>query len=174
MIWDGCNECHVVIDTPTAIYATFVLAIVVQEDMSRVVWPSCPAAGWTGGVHKLDSRPNGDPLGLMPRLSKGGANDVVIETHGPYQGGNGFTTVTATPPAVLFDSNIPTTLTVKPTGPQLANIFASEFGCVTMSSFESMSAKLSPDHWSLHGGTAPDTCQSNQCTGNNPMSQRVS
>ena len=45
VMWDGCNECRVIIGTPTGIYATFVMTVVVQEDMSRVVWPSCPAPG---------------------------------------------------------------------------------------------------------------------------------
>ena len=26
------------------------------------VWPSCPALGWSSGVHKLTSMPNGNPL----------------------------------------------------------------------------------------------------------------
>lgn len=69
VIWDGCNECHVVIGTPTGIYATFVMAIVAQEDASRVVWPSCPAPGWTNGVNRLTALPNGSPLGLLPRLN---------------------------------------------------------------------------------------------------------
>ena len=33
-----------------------------QEDMSRVVWPSCPASGWTTGVNTLTSLPNGKAL----------------------------------------------------------------------------------------------------------------
>ena len=69
VIWDGCNECHVVIGTPTGIYATFVMTLVVAEDKSRVVWPSCPAPGWTNGVNRLTSLPNGSPLGLLPRLT---------------------------------------------------------------------------------------------------------
>lgn len=28
---DGCNECHVIIGTPTGIYATFVLTVVMEE-----------------------------------------------------------------------------------------------------------------------------------------------
>ena len=48
--------------TDTEIYATFVMTVVAQEDASRAVWPSCPALGWTGGVHMLDSTPTGAPL----------------------------------------------------------------------------------------------------------------
>lgn len=66
-LWDGCNECHVVIGTDTGIYAWFVLTIVAQEDKSRSIWPSCPAPGWTNGVDRLTSRPNGSPFGLLPR-----------------------------------------------------------------------------------------------------------
>ena len=62
VMWDGCNECRVLMNTPTAIYATFVMTVVAQEDASRGVWPSCPALGWTTGVHKLDATPNGNAL----------------------------------------------------------------------------------------------------------------
>ena len=57
VMWDGCNECRVIIGTPTGIYATFVMTVVAQEDQSRAVWPSCPALGWTGGVNRLTSMP---------------------------------------------------------------------------------------------------------------------
>jgi len=44
-IWDGCNECHVILNTSTGVYASFVLQTVVGEDVSRPVWPSCPSNG---------------------------------------------------------------------------------------------------------------------------------
>jgi beta-mannosidase len=69
VIWDGCNECQVVIGTPTGIYATFVLAVVAQEDASRVIWPSCPSSGWIAGVNRLTSLPNNSTLGLLPRVT---------------------------------------------------------------------------------------------------------
>mmetsp|Transcript_19024 Transcript_19024/g.23340 ORF Transcript_19024/g.23340 Transcript_19024/m.23340 type:complete len:156 (-) Transcript_19024:756-1223(-) len=47
VLWDGCNECPVIMHTPTGIYASFVLQTVIEEDASRPVWPSCPALGWT-------------------------------------------------------------------------------------------------------------------------------
>ena len=40
---DGCNECQVLLDTPTGIYASFVMTVVAEEDASRAIWPSCPA-----------------------------------------------------------------------------------------------------------------------------------
>ena len=60
-----------------------------------------------------------------------------------------------------FSANIPITVPSSPpaTGPGHPNVFASEFGCVVMSSFESMSATLSPQHWSVHGGSQADDCQ---------------
>ena len=48
--------------TATAIYATFVLTVVAEEDKSRPIWPSCPALGWTKGVDRLTVRPNGNAL----------------------------------------------------------------------------------------------------------------
>ena len=75
VMWDGCNECHVVIGTDTGIYATFVMTVVSEEDASRPVWPSCPASGWTGGVNTLTSIPNGKPLTTPTEGPK-------FETHG--------------------------------------------------------------------------------------------
>ena len=62
IMWDGCNECRVIMNTPTGIYATFVLTVVAEEDKSRSIWPSCPALGWTKGVDRLTVRPNGNTL----------------------------------------------------------------------------------------------------------------
>lgn len=39
---------------------------VVDEDQSRVAWPSCPSSGWVAGVDRLSAHPNGSPLGLLP------------------------------------------------------------------------------------------------------------
>lgn len=50
-----------------------VLAVVVQEDWSRVVWPSCPSQGWVSGVNRLSSLPNGNTL--VPQ-SKGNTIEV--------------------------------------------------------------------------------------------------
>lgn len=305
-IYDGCNECHVVLGTPTGIYATFVLTVVVEEDKSRVVWPSCPSGGWTSGVDRLTSLPNGSPLGLGPRIAvglemprstepvtvgsdtcdfqvnvdydqgtfwthpkanspqeccdacKADSECVVavlasglcwfkkdcknpvhapgrtscwpqghgpipptppapptpphtIETHvrsgkapclfaaapwlpplvphgqgqsvlwlpivltalslwpyepipfassraawpatqGPYQHGGGFPAVNGNTAISLFGANIPISISPARTGPQFGNVFASEFGSVVMSSFESMSPTLKPEHWGLHAG----------------------
>eukprot|EP01059_Diplonema_ambulator_P005508 TRINITY_DN1525_c1_g1_i1.p1 TRINITY_DN1525_c1_g1~~TRINITY_DN1525_c1_g1_i1.p1 ORF type:complete len:931 (+),score=264.77 TRINITY_DN1525_c1_g1_i1:382-2793(+) len=173
MMWDGCNECHVVIGTDTGIYATFVMDVVVQEDMSRIVWPSCPASGWSSGVNRLTSIPNGSPLGLDPMFA---SQEADIETHGPYQHSNVFQTINM---GEFSNTSIPTPPVFAKTdnGPMYPNVFASEFGTVVMSSFESMSPTLDPQNWALHGGAPEGTCyggtgQHNRCDGNNPMQQR--
>ena len=174
MMWDGCNECHVIIGTPTGIYATFVMTIVVEEDMSRIIWPSCPAAGWKSGVHRLTSLPNGSPLGLNPMFSEEEVGwGTAIETHGPYQHAMLWPSVNVGP----FDNNSITTppiISISKTGPGQRNIFASEFGSVVTSSFESMSATISPEHWSIHGGEPAGKCDSakHECEGTNVMQQR--
>ncbi|CAK0819957.1 unnamed protein product [Prorocentrum cordatum] len=169
VIWDGCNECQVKMGTDTGIYATFVMTVVAQEDKSRVVWPSCPALGWTTGVHKLTQFPNGNNL-TTPDY--GG----LIEVHGPYQHGTGFPAVNNHGGVLqLFDSDIPLKLQETKTGPALQNLFTSEFGGAVMSSFESMSPTLDPKHWSLHAGQPSDTCEDGptvQCKGANVMAQR--
>eukprot|EP01048_Picozoa_sp_COSAG05_P012067 COSAG05_NODE_1183_length_5592_cov_2.043328_5_plen_147_part_00 len=35
VMWDGCNECRVIIGTGTGIYATFVMTVVAEEDKVR-------------------------------------------------------------------------------------------------------------------------------------------
>ena len=168
VVWDGCNECQVVMGSPTAVYASFVMSTVAQEDASRAVWPSCPAVGWATGVRQLDSLPNGRPL-TTPR------HGPRIETHGPYQHGSGFPAVNGDAVERPFPANIPITVADEPTGPAVANVFASEFGSVSMSSFESMAPTLAPEHWALHAGQPSDTCNgrfANQCDGSNVMAER--
>ena len=53
----------------------------------------------------------------------------------------------------------------------------SEFGASTFPSFESLSASLSLQHWSVHGGSQPDTCHhlvgnENVCNGTNVVAER--
>lgn len=234
-----------------------------EEDPSRPPWPSCPSSGWSSGVDRLWSLPNGSPLGLQPRLSReevlsdtdtctflahadfaqgtigplpslpaasaaeccslcANYNDpklgtcfaatlagnacwlknktqsllleynsgttgcwpsssgpapsppspgpinppgtvtcqsVGYETHGYYQHGDGMKTVNS------GDSLQPFPLNSPPVFPQIAltgtnackGTFASEFGGVAISSFESLSPTLDPSHWALHA---------------NPMSER--
>jgi beta-galactosidase/beta-glucuronidase len=168
IMWDGCNECRVIMDTGTAIYATFVLTVVAEEDKSRAIWPSCPALGWTTGVDRLTIRPNGNALTTPP-------NGQTIETHGPYQHGSGWPSVNGPQDLQLFDANIPIKISQATRDIGQPNVYASEFGSSVMSSFESMSPTLAPEHWSIHGGAPADTCNggfSSICTGNNTMAQR--
>jgi beta-galactosidase/beta-glucuronidase len=171
VMWDGCNECHVVIGTGTGIYATFVMTVVAQEDASRPVWPSCPASGWTGGVNPLTSIPNGKPLKTPTQGPR-------FEKHGPYTHGTGFPAVNGATAEQHFASQVPVTYRAGRStgGISLPSTFASEFGASVFSSFESMSPTLDPKHWGIHGGMAPDNCpyghDPNFCTGNNPMAER--
>ena len=72
-------------------------------------------------------------------------------------------------------SRIPIQISQSETGLSQPNIFASEFGCIGMSSFESMSPLLKPEHWGLHAGLPGDNCSTSwdrECHGANPMSLR--
>jgi hypothetical protein len=154
--------------TGTEIYATFVLTVVAEEDKSRAIWPSCPARGWTKGVHKLSALPNGNPLETPD-------NGRTIEVHGPYIHGNGFPSVNGGNKLSLIDPKIPLNLGQKDVGPTFQNQMASEFGAPVMSSFESMSATLAPEHWALHAGQPDDNCDGSwdsTCKGDNVMAQR--
>ena len=168
VIWDGCNECRVLMGSPTAVYATFVMTVAAEEDRSRAVWPSCPALGWTGGVHMLDALPNGLALATP-------ASGASLETHGPYLHGSGFPAVNGHAGLHLFAPAMPIHVATAPTGPALPNVFASEFGAVAMSSFESMTATLAPEHWGLHAGQPDDACAGSfaqACEGPNVMAER--
>jgi hypothetical protein len=61
-------------------------------------------------------------------------------------------------PLQSFDPYTPPTFHVVSTGLNLPNVFTSETGAVTMSSFESMSTFLSEANWGIHGGSPADTC----------------
>ena len=182
VVWDGCNECRVIIGTPTGVYATFVMTVVAQEDASRSIWPSCPSLGWTGGVDKLTSRPNGKPLTTPPGARVGQPGGFLLETHGPYQHGSGWPAVNGggkmVPVSPSMHADMPITVP-KETGTTVGigkpNIFASEFGSSVYSSFESMSPTLKPEHWGMHGGAGPDVCKggfASKCEGTNTMAQR--
>lgn len=196
IIWDGCNECTVAMSDPgTSIYATFVMTVVAEEDKMRVIWPSCPAKGWSTGVHKLTSMPNGKALTTPDKKSQRcttipGAK--CIEVHRPKWQGSGFPAVNGresltpfhTPVpwpwnfAGLFPSNIPLNLTRNQISPALQNNFSSESpGGTVFSSFESMSATLDPSHWGIHAGQPWDTCHKGPhgdriCEGGNVMAER--
>jgi hypothetical protein len=175
VLWDGCNECAVDMDGPTAIYATFVLRVVSEEDRSRAVWPSSPALGWEAGVDRLTARPTGGDL-IAHRPGSRGRRQ--IEVHGPYVRGGGFPAVNGADDPGPIDPLLPLELRasdLERVGLGRPSVFASEFGCVAMSSFESMSATLDPDHWGLHGGAPPDRCGGGfdrVCNGTNVMAQR--
>lgn len=178
VVWSGCNECDVIMGTPTEIYASFVMKTVASEDDSRSIWPSSPSKhGWKSGVSPLGSRPLG-----------GNHNDLVtwdpksfstlLEIHGPYMrsfsrsycGMNGND-------ANFPYMNTPPKLDKVDVGVQYPNQFISEFGSSVMSSFESMTGTLSPQFWSLHGGTGPDNCthdhgNDNNCKGVNVLAER--
>ena len=177
VIWNGCNECQVVMGTTNEIYATFVLQIVGQEDDTRSIWPSSPSMyGWKTGVNKVDSKPNGKPLATRnPSDHKGVPK---LETHGPYQRSfsKSFPAVNNVDQHFPYPSQ-PIQLNEGAIGPNHPNTFASEFGASVWSSFESVSATLHPEHWGLHGGVPPDKCQhvigsENVCEGFNAMAQR--
>eukprot|EP00041_Stephanoeca_diplocostata_P018439 m.386275 g.386275 ORF g.386275 m.386275 type:complete len:512 (+) comp21014_c0_seq6:294-1829(+) len=191
VIWDGCNECTVVMTDPTtAIYATFVITTVADEDTSRAVWPSCPATGWTTGVSKLTGMPNGHAFSTPDTTSQRCSTipgKACIEFHRPKWQGSGFPAVNGKSSlnpsqssqlwpwnfAGDFPSNIPLVLSEQPVSASLHNNFSSESpGVTAMSSFESMSATLEPSHWGIHGGQPAGTCQGNTCKGGNVMSER--
>jgi beta-mannosidase len=178
VVWSGCNECDVVMGTSSEIYATFAMKTVAEEDDSRSIWPSSPSKhGWRSGVRRIDSRPVTDQSPILTTWDPK-SFPTVIETHGPYlrsfsrsyRGMNGND-------AHFPYMNTPPTLKKVDVGVTFPNEFSSEFGSSVMSSFESMTGTLSPQYWSLHGGSGPDNCTDdhgncNNCIGINVMAER--
>ena len=86
------------------------------------------------------------------------------ETHGYYQHGEGFKTVNSGATLQSFSPNVPPSMPAPFLGgPQCPGTFASEFGAVAMSSFESMSPTLAAEHWGLH---APPMTERNYAADN--------
>jgi beta-mannosidase len=146
---------------------------------------------------------NSGQLNLIPRESP---SDSVVEVHGPYQHGSGWSTVNAgfpfrmpvdalaVPPHIAIttknnenddgskgsnneNNNNMKHNVVKSMGPHNPSSFVSEFGCSTMSSFESLAPTLKPKHWGLHGGARENICypaygNPNKCIGSNTMAER--
>jgi beta-mannosidase len=87
------------------------------------------------------------------------------ETHGYYQHGEGFKTVNS-PSGNLqpFAANVPPALPpFSKGGNGCPGTYASEFGAVAISSFESMAPTLDPTNWGLH---APPMSQRNYAVDN--------
>eukprot|EP00040_Diaphanoeca_grandis_P024326 m.133582 g.133582 ORF g.133582 m.133582 type:complete len:1057 (-) comp29683_c0_seq3:38-3208(-) len=148
-IWDGCNECG-----GAGLYQNFVMPTVAKMDQSRPIWPSCPAPGWESGVDSLTSRPNGETLITGAGGSPRQPFPFPQESHGPYtafmKSSMEDVVMGKAQPQIPFpaERNDPT-LTPALTGPQYEGWYKSEFGCVAWSSFESMSAQMPKDQWSM-------------------------
>ena len=179
VIWDGCNECN----PNQGQIGTTVMTIVTSEDSSRAIWPSCPAAGWSSGVNRLSSLPNGKVLKPAASSMEGRLLSQVgalgsIETHGPYQHGDGWPAVNGDESLDLFDPMLPLPLNPRAAiGLGHPNTFTSEFGSVGWSSWESVNPTISSSHWALHGGAEKANCSGgfqSKCTPNNVMAQRKS
>jgi hypothetical protein len=62
VLWNGGNEWQ----GSLAIFDSFVLRVVAEEDPSRPLWPISPSAGWASGVCALTGLPNGRALKSNP------------------------------------------------------------------------------------------------------------
>jgi hypothetical protein len=118
----------------------------------------------------LTGLPTGGALVTRPDSKQGGK----IEVHGPYRQGTGISSIN--PGGRFYTFATPAFKPGATTGTHQPSVFVSEFGSVAMSSFESMSATLKPEHWSVHGGTPDqDRCtgeHTTHCEGDNVMGWR--
>lgn len=172
VLFDACNECN-----GGGLYESFVMPTVASIDMSRPIWPSCPSSGWISGVDRLSSRPNNMTLlvGSSADPPRPPGFPFSLESHGPYIGlggghvraghpGEGARTSTDVEAALCgtrlwlggCDTFAPLATSGQPsiTGPQHESWYKSEFGIVSWPSFESMSASLPSDQWSVHSSAA--------------------
>lgn len=190
VMYAGCNECNVSVRAVRR-QLSFLFSCLAEVDDSRIIWPSSPSSGWSSGVARDTGLPNGLPLRVKV-LSLSTQPEQLIEQHGPYVHGSGFSSVNgfallqevSTDLPVRFDQRSLFHLPVNDQGQGLINglehrnFFVTEFGCVVGSSSEALSAQLQQDHLSLSGNEEPDAClhvpQSNEniCNGSNPLSER--
>ena len=86
-----------------------------------------------------------------PPPSPPGCAHLPYETHGYYQHGEGYRTVNSGAALQGFDPNQPPSMPAAAlTGPACPGTYASEFGAVAASSWESMMPTLAPTSWGLH------------------------
>ena len=151
-MWDGCNECG-----GKGLYESFVMPKVASVDRSRPIWPSCPAFGWSSGVDRLSSRPNGEVLVTADAGEQGRPAGFPWpqEAHGPYTAFQRFTMPNITMPLASGNpsQNDPTAVPAW-SGAQFQGWYRSEFGCTGWSSFESMAGQMPPDQWSMDSPAA--------------------
>ena len=164
IMWDGCNECK-----PFYRWWQDVIPTVAAVDKSRPVWPASPAGGWSSGVDRLSSRPNGERLTWSSHYRGAGVGGYpwAIENHGPYTGFmrvpnvNNWTMPRALPASVqtvwpstsLGGGNNPQAVPAY-TGPGHEGWAKSEFGANGWPSFEGISVQLPPDQWSMDSPAA--------------------
>ena len=155
VMWDGCNECKSFYE-----WWTYVMPTVVAIDVSRPIWPASPAGGWSSGVDRLSSRPNGQRLVETSHYRGAGVGGYpwAIESHGPYTGFmrvpglNNWTMPRPLPATVqtagMGGGNNPQAVPAY-TGAGQEGWAKSEFGANSWPSFEGISAQLPPDQWSM-------------------------
>lgn len=152
VLYTSCNEC--IFHGNMTLFINFAMEVVAAEDKTTPIWPACPASGWATGVNRLTGFSSGEPLKM------GGDT---LDLHGPYYKGctTSFDPIDGCEGAQAADPfKIPTQMLVNqtiwpswgrsgPIGVDLKGTVFSEYGFTVMSSFESMSATLSPEHWGI-------------------------
>jgi hypothetical protein len=155
-VWSGCNGdggCEQVGRQ------NWVMTVVAAEDKSRPFQTSSPSDGWASGVQQLNGLPSEQPLvargwsasshdGTGAYAGLGGADWPSYNTWiRPYANTSDLMEL-FTPPMMS------TAWVAQVDSPRAAAAnhasFVTEFGCVGWSSFESYSATIPENDWSLH------------------------
>eukprot|EP00040_Diaphanoeca_grandis_P027117 m.153638 g.153638 ORF g.153638 m.153638 type:complete len:1021 (-) comp30841_c4_seq6:84-3146(-) len=153
VVYTSCNECS--FHGNMTLYINFAMEVVAAEDKTTAIWPSCPSSGWGSGVNRLTGYPSDQPL------KQGGHT---LDLHGPYikgcttafQPSDGCYGAEAAAPfnvnnqMLVNQSFWPPWGHSGPIGLGLQGTVYSEYGFTTFSSFESMSATLSPENWGVN------------------------
>ena len=125
----------------------------------------CAVPEYSEGVTSVWPAGSGPP---PPPPTPGKGCDMSLlpfrETHGYYQHGEGYKTVNSGPDLQPFDPNVPPKMPpIYAGGSGCPGTYASEFGSVSPSSFESMSPTLDPSHW---GANSPPMSERNYAIDN--------
>ena len=138
---DCCTQCAAAKDCACATYV-----------LPGTCWfknaTQCGLPGYNSGA--TGCWPSGTPPPNPPFVPSCDSG-LPYETHGYNQHGEGFKTVNSGASLQPFSPNVPPSMpTGALTGAACPGTYASEFGGVAVSSFESLAPTLNPGDWGLH------------------------
>lgn len=138
---DCCSQCSARPDCEAATWVPNTCWFKNKTQAGLPVWKNGAVGCWPAGHTPPPPPPPPAP----------GCDNLPYETHGYYQHGEGYKTVNSGDALSPFDPNQPPSMpNPSLTGPACPGTYASEFGAVAYSSWESFASTLAPTSYGLH------------------------